>query len=203
MHRIFIGIRPPPPVRDLLIDTMDGVEAARWQEEDQLHLTLRFAGECETPQANDLADALTTVTMPAFDLQIAGTGFFTRKGAIRALWAGLAPSPELHRLQHKVERVCQSVGLAAETRRFTPHITLARMNTTSGEAAEWLARWGDLRSSPFTIDAMTLFESHLRSAGSVYEPVLRISLPGETGSEAPFDKADYDRSGATQADSAR
>ncbi|NTZ42948.1 RNA 2',3'-cyclic phosphodiesterase [Altererythrobacter sp. SALINAS58] len=203
MHRIFIGIRPPPPTRDLLIDTMDGVDAARWQDEDQLHLTLRFAGECETPQANDLADALTNVTMPAFELQIAGTGFFTRKGAVRALWAGLAPSPELHRLQHKVERVCQSVGLPPETRKSTPHITLARMNTMSGDAAEWLARWGNLRSSPFTVDAMTLFESHLRDAGSAYETVLKISLPGETGSEAPFDEADFEQSGATQAGSVR
>ncbi|WP_170004564.1 RNA 2',3'-cyclic phosphodiesterase [Pseudopontixanthobacter vadosimaris] len=176
MHRIFVGIRLPQPVRDLLIDTMDGVEAARWQDEDQLHLTLRFIGECETPQANDLADALATVTMPPFDLQISGTGFFTRKGAVRALWAGLAPSPELRRLQHKVERVCQSVGLPAETRKFTPHVTLARLNSMSGDATAWLARWGDLRSDAFTVDAVVLFESHLRRSGSLYRAVAEIAL---------------------------
>ena len=186
MHRIFVGIRPPLSVRDLLIDTMDGVDAARWQDEDQLHLTLRFAGECETPQANDLADALASVTVPSFDLQVSGTGFFTRKGAVRALWAGFAPSPDLHRLQHKVERVCQSVGLPAETRRFTPHVTLARMNSMSGAAAEWLSKWGDLRSEPFRVETMILFESHLRSVGSLYEPVLGIALSEAGKGKAPF-----------------
>jgi len=47
MHRLFVAIRPPAPVRDLLLDTMDGVPVLRWQDDDQLHLTLRFIGEVE------------------------------------------------------------------------------------------------------------------------------------------------------------
>jgi 2'-5' RNA ligase len=43
-HRLFIGIRPPIPVREALIDTMEALEGARWQDDDQLHLTLRFIG---------------------------------------------------------------------------------------------------------------------------------------------------------------
>ena len=56
----------PKPIRDLLIDAMDDSADFRWQDEEQLHLTLRFIGEVERPVANDLADALTRVTRRAF-----------------------------------------------------------------------------------------------------------------------------------------
>jgi 2'-5' RNA ligase len=40
-HRLFIGIRPPLHVREALIDTMEALEGARWQDDE--HCTLRFA----------------------------------------------------------------------------------------------------------------------------------------------------------------
>ena len=47
MHRLFVAIRPPERVRDLLIDAMDDSPDFRWQDDQQLHLTLRFVGEVE------------------------------------------------------------------------------------------------------------------------------------------------------------
>ena len=61
MHRLFVAIRPPEDIRDLLIDAMDDSADFRWQDDEQLHLTLRFIGEVERPIANDIADALTRV----------------------------------------------------------------------------------------------------------------------------------------------
>ncbi|HCJ45096.1 MAG TPA: RNA 2',3'-cyclic phosphodiesterase, partial [Erythrobacter sp.] len=43
-HRLFVGIRPPAAIRDALIDLMEGVDAVRWQDDDQLHVTLRYIG---------------------------------------------------------------------------------------------------------------------------------------------------------------
>src|SRR3546814_10296472 len=58
MHRLFVAIRPPPAIRVRLLGLMHGIAGARWQDDDQLHLTLRFVGEVDRPQADDLADAL-------------------------------------------------------------------------------------------------------------------------------------------------
>ena len=58
MHRLFVALRPPETIRDHLIDTMEGLDGARWQSDDQLHLTLRFIGEVDAMQAEDLASAL-------------------------------------------------------------------------------------------------------------------------------------------------
>src|SRR3990170_331700 len=123
-HRLFIAIRPPQEVRDRLVDAMEGIEGARWVDEENLHLTLRFAGEVERPAANDLAAALGRIQWPAFHLRIEGVGHFTRKGQATALWARVSAAVPLEGLRQKVEAACAAAGFGRETRRFTPHITL-------------------------------------------------------------------------------
>ena len=55
MHRLFVAIRPPASIRDLLIDAMDDGPGLGWVSDDNLHLTLRFIGEVERPLADDSA----------------------------------------------------------------------------------------------------------------------------------------------------
>ena len=76
MHRLFVAIRPPEPIRDLLIDSMDESPTLRWTGDEQLHLTLRFIGEVERPLASDIAGALGRIRYPAFELHISGVGRF-------------------------------------------------------------------------------------------------------------------------------
>ena len=175
-HRLFVGIRPPSFIRDALIDLMDGVDNARWQDDDQLHLTLRYIGEVDTHLADDLAERLGAVDQPAFDLRIEGTGIFERKGTAHTLWAGIAPSPELVRHQQRIERICVTAGLEPEHRKYHPHITLARLNQSSGPLAPFCARTAGLALGPWSVDSYILYESTLHPEGSLYEPVVRYPL---------------------------
>ena len=90
MHRLFVAIRPPEHIRDLLIDAMDDSPALRWVADDNLHLTLRFIGEVERPLANDIAGTLERLRFERFSLRIAGIGRFERRTG-GALWAGVEP----------------------------------------------------------------------------------------------------------------
>jgi 2'-5' RNA ligase len=181
-HRLFIGIRPPEPVRDALLDTMEALEGARWVDGDNLHLTLRFVGEVERPAANDLAEALGQIDWACFTLRIAGVGAFDRSSRHgsrpHAVWARVPPVAPLEGLRQKVERACDVTGLGRETRRFTPHITLARLNRSAGAIGAWLATWGDLAAGPWAVEEFILFESHLGHTGAIYEVVARYGLRG-------------------------
>src|SRR6266513_2466287 len=115
MHRLFVAIRPPEPIRDLLIDAMDDSADFRWQDEEQLHLTLRFVGEVDRPLAEDLADALGRIRAQPFAARIAGAGRFEQRNS-GALWAGVEPKAPLAALAAKVERTCIGVGLEPERR---------------------------------------------------------------------------------------
>jgi 2'-5' RNA ligase len=176
MHRLFVAIRPPEPVRDLLIDAMDDSPDFRWQEDEQLHLTLRFAGEVERPIANDLADALGKVRSEPFAIRIAGVGRFEQRNS-GALWAGVQPKAPLAALAAKVERACLAAGLAPERRAFHPHITLARWKgRRTREVQDFLQRRASLASEPWAVDAFALFESRLSRHGAHYEEVAAYTL---------------------------
>ena len=181
-HRLFIGIRPPEVVRDALLDTMEALDGARWSDEDNLHLTLRFVGEVERPVANDLAEALGRIEAPRFALRIDGTGAFDRsrrhQSYPHAVWARVPLTDTLEGLRQKIERACDSVGLGRETRRFTPHVTLARTDRATEPVAGWLATWGDLAAGPWTVEDFILFESRLGHTGAAYEEVVRYALRG-------------------------
>jgi 2'-5' RNA ligase len=176
MHRLFVAIRPPEHIRDLLIDAMDDSPELRWVSDDNLHLTLRFVGEVERPLADDIAAALEQVRSKGFELRIAGVGMFAQRHG-GALWAGFAPKEPLATLAAKVERACQSAGLEPERRSFHPHITLARWNRRSLPAAEALIeRNRALASDPFPVDRFTLYESRLSRHGAHYEEVASYPL---------------------------
>src|SRR3954469_5896922 len=110
MYRLFVAIRPPEAIRNLLIDAMDDSPEFRWQSDEQLHLTLRFIGEVERPVAEDLAVAPGPLRSPRFDIRIKGVGRFDQRNS-GALWAGVEPKEPLAALAAKVERVCLNVGL--------------------------------------------------------------------------------------------
>ena len=176
MHRLFVAIRPPEDVRDLLIDAMDDSPALRWVGDEQLHLTLRFIGEVERPLANDIAGALSRIRSQQFDLRIHGVGKFEQRNG-GAFWAGVEPKQPVAALAAKVERALQLVGLEPERRAFSPHITLARWNRRNAEAVEaFLRRNGDLHSEPFLVDRFILFESKLSRHGAHYEEVAAFDL---------------------------
>jgi 2'-5' RNA ligase len=176
MHRLFVAIRPPEAVRDLLIDAMDDSADFRWQDDEQLHLTLRFVGEVDRPLANDLADALARIRAPRFQVRISGLGRFEQRNS-GALWAGVEPKEPLAALAAKVERVCQSVGLEPERRAFHPHITLARWKgRRTREVRNFLERRRGVASEPFEVPRFILFESRLSRHGAHYEEVASYPL---------------------------
>ena len=176
MHRLFIAIRPPEHIRDLLIDAMDESPDFRWQTDEQLHLTLRFIGEVDRHMAADINDALGRIRAPRFAARIKGIGSFDHRNA-GALWAGVEPKEPLAALAAKVERVSLAVGLEPERRAFHPHITLARWKgRRTREVGDFLDRRRGIVSEPFDIDRFVLFESRLSRHGAHYEEVASFPL---------------------------
>ena len=176
MHRLFAAIRPPEQIRDILLDAMDDSADFRWQDDEQLHLTLRFVGEVDRHVAADLSDALSRIRAAPFSLRISKVGSFDHR-ASGALWAGVEPKERVAALAAKIERVCQQVGLEPEQRAFHPHITLARWKGRRGhEVVRFLERTRGLASGSFEVREFILFESRLSRHGAHYEEVASYPL---------------------------
>jgi 2'-5' RNA ligase len=175
MHRLFVAVRPPEPILAQLLDLMEGVANARWQDDEQLHLTMRFIGEVDRHAAEDIAVALGNVRHDAFDIRLAGVGCFEKRGK-GTLWAGLTPREPLKSLHKKIDQTCSHAGLQPETRAFHPHITLASIGRETGPLELFLQRWAGLSSPDFAVDAINLYESTLGSTGASYTIVARYPL---------------------------
>ncbi len=113
-------------------------------------------------------DALSGVVAPAFSLQLKSVGEFGGKKS-HSLWAGIEPNEAILHLQRKIETALQRAGFAADRRKFTPHITLARLRgSPAGRVMDWLADHALFVSIPFAVHAFILYSSMLTSDGSVY-----------------------------------
>lgn len=157
---------------------MGGIADARWQDDDQLHLTLRYIGEVDRRMAEDVADAVAHVQAAAIEVAIAGVGAFDRRGRIDALWAGVAPREALASLHRKVDHALVRLGLAPEGRAYLPHVTLARLPRTADpvEIERWRVTHAALASAPFRMEHLILYESSLGAGGSRYDTIARWRL---------------------------
>jgi RNA 2',3'-cyclic 3'-phosphodiesterase len=176
MHRLFVAFRPPPEIRRHLLALTGPLPGARWQEDAQLHCTLRFIGEVDRHQAEDIATALDTIDRPRPTIALQGAGAFDHKGLIHSLWAGIAADDALQQLHDRINRALLAAGAKPEQRAFKPHITLARLGKQAGPVEPFLARIAGLASAPVTLDAFCLFESRLGHNGASYEAVARYAL---------------------------
>jgi len=173
MHRLFAAIRPPADIRAKLLGLMSGVTHARWQDDDQLHITLRFIGEVDRNKASDIADLLSHISFTPFEIALSGVGCFESKGHPHTLWAGLHPRTPLTHLHQKIDRDCLHADLLPDDRSYRPHITLARLNRATGPFDKFLVQHAGLASPSFMVNDFMLFESHLGQSGSTYHMIER------------------------------
>jgi 2'-5' RNA ligase len=168
MHRLFVAIRPPAPIRKRLVGAMGGVSGARWQTDDQIHLTLRFIGEVDRHLAHDIHAALGSIHHRRFEITLNGIGAFERKGEPVTLWAGVSPHDPLRALHKKVDQACLKAGVEPDHRAYHPHITLARLKRGTGPVSALIEQSGGLSSEPFTVESFGLYESELTPEGPLY-----------------------------------
>jgi 2'-5' RNA ligase len=170
MLRLFVGIGFPPELKLQLSLLCSGVPGAKWVDPGNFHLTLRFIGETGEAVAGDIDEALARLRARRFTLQLAGTGVFGGGDKPRSLWVGVERRPELTALRDKIEQALVRLGLAPEPRKFSPHVTLARLhNPPLDQLSGFLAAHAQFRADPLPVEGFSLIASFQTKAGSVYE----------------------------------
>jgi RNA 2',3'-cyclic 3'-phosphodiesterase len=169
MPRLFTGLEIPESVGLSLSMLRGGLAGARWVDPENYHVTLRSIGDVDDRTAYELVDLLTRVRRRQFDITVQGLGSFGG-GKPRAVYAALHSSAALGELQSEHERICQRAGLEPNGRRFTPHVTLARLNRDASAegVANYLTLRGGVRLGPFRVDRFVLFSSKASTGGGPY-----------------------------------
>ncbi len=169
MIRLFVAIDIPESVRREVEGLGRSIPGARPVPEDQLHLTLKFIGEVESSRLLDIQDVLERIVLPKFSLALKGVGTFPPRGTPRVLWAGVQHSERTMTLRNSIEKSLAAIDIPREKRRYSPHLTLARLkNSPIGRLQQFLAGNAFLQSDEFTVDSFHLYSSRLSKKGALH-----------------------------------
>jgi 2'-5' RNA ligase len=168
MPRIFTGLELPESVSQRLAMLRGGLPGARWIDPENYHVTLRFIGDVDDSTEREVASVLGRVRRGPFELRFDALSSFGGRRP-RAVIATLAQTPALMELQAEHERLMQRVGLEPEGRKYTPHVTLARLrDSSSQQVADYLATRSLLEPLPFDVSRFVLFSSRASVGGGPY-----------------------------------
>ncbi len=169
MIRLFIAIDLPETAKEELGRLCFGLPGARWIEPEQIHLTLRFIGEVDGGLFHEVRSGLEHVECPSFPLTLKGLGCFPPRGEPHVLWVGVEKSEPLFRLRKKVDVRLAGIGVAPEKRKFSPHVTLARLKETPlVRLTNFLSGNGLFALPEFTVSRFHLYSSLLTPKGAVH-----------------------------------
>ncbi len=168
-QRLFTALLPPAVVRGELAAAMQPLTGVRWSPPENLHLTLRFIGDCDAAKCDALAGALARVRVEPFILPVEGIGVFPSRGPAKVIWAGLGGAhTRLFQLRKQVDEALLSVDLTLDVHHFQPHITLGRLagNYDPKELAKYLARHAKFEAPPFRAEEFHLMASTLHGGSA-------------------------------------
>ena len=186
MPRLFTGLEIPSEIAQRRTLCRGGRPGARWIEPSDYHVTLRFLGEVDGTVAADLDEGLADARARApFTVTLDGLASFGGERP-RALYASVVLTPELADLQEEHERIARRAGAEPERRRFTPHVTLARLNreADAGAVARYLTEAGVFPHLTFTATRAALYSARTSRGGGPY--LVEAAYPFGLGDASGF-----------------
>ncbi|SCB45843.1 RNA 2',3'-cyclic phosphodiesterase [Rhizobium multihospitium] len=168
MPRLFTALEIPRNAAMSLSLLRGGLPGARWIDVENYHITLRFIGDVDGRTADEIVDRLDRIDRPEFQLRLEGIGSFGSKKP-HSVWAGVSQTPDMFALQGEIERICQRIGLQPDPRKFTPHVTLARLKSSRvDDVVHYLSGRGNFYTQPFTVGRFVLLSSRESVGGGPY-----------------------------------
>jgi 2'-5' RNA ligase len=187
--RSFIAIELPDELKaglDRLQDSLKsgGQRGVKWVNPYSIHLTLKFLGDIETDRTDAIVRAMEASVqgIPPFRLEVKDLGVFPNLRRAQVIWAGVSGEVDrLSQLQQRLESNLTPLGFTAETRRFTPHLTLARLRNQASLAER--QNMGQLISNTrfdttynIEVKAINLMRSQLTREGAIYHRISSVEL---------------------------
>lgn len=188
MIRAFIAVEIDQPNKQKLLELISELKKTntdiKWVNENQMHLTLKFLGNIEEGQVEQISGALKTTAdnFNAFNISLTKVGAFPNLRRPRVIWIDIDKGAgELKSLSTKIETELEKLGFAPSTslgtgkekREFKAHLTLGRVRSLKNiENLEKIISEVNFQAgNEIRIDKIVLFQSTLTPKGAIYTPL--------------------------------
>ena len=183
--RLFAALDIPEEVRAALVALVTNLRpvcrTARWVCVENAHVTLKFIGEASLEKFEEIKTALSQIRLAApVDIIFRGVGFFPNERRPRVFWAGIEAGVELGALAEEVQAALEPLGIAREQRAFSPHLTLARFESTGGlrKLRAAIGAAGPLEFGHTIAAEFYLYQSVLKRGGAEYTRLATFRFTG-------------------------
>jgi 2'-5' RNA ligase len=180
--RLFTAIDPPPDVLaaiEALLERLTPTARIKWSPPSNMHVTTKFIGEWPEDRLGEIATALGALpARESIPIAIRGLGFFPNPHSPRVFWAGIEAPAALADLARDTDGALSKLGIASESRAYSPHLTLARIKerVPMQKLQAAIAALDSLEFGGFTADRFYLYLSRMQQAGSVYTKLSEFPL---------------------------
>jgi len=187
--RSFIAIELPDELKIELTRLQDrlklgGQSSVKWVNPNSIHLTLKFLGNIAADRVEEISRALEEAAqgISPFYLEIKGLGVFPNQRRVQVAWVGIyGEVDKLVQLQQRIESNLVPLDFTAESRQFTPHLTLARLRDRT--SLNERQRFGQLiidtkfeAAHTINVNAINLMRSQLTREGAIYSRISAVEL---------------------------
>jgi 2'-5' RNA ligase len=187
--RCFIAVELPDEIRAGLARLQAQLKSGdqpgvKWVDPYGIHLTLKFLGSVAVDRIDQISRAMeeSAQGIPPFRLKVEGLGVFPNLRRVQVVWVGMSGEVDrLVQLQQRIESNLAGLGFAPERRRFTPHLTLARLRDRASlderqELGQLIAGTKFEPAYSFRVDAVNLMRSQLTREGAIYSRISSVEL---------------------------
>ena len=196
--RCFIAIELPDEVKTGLTQLEAQLKSGnqpwvKWVDPYSIHLTLKFLGNVAADRIDKITRAMGEAVQGAspFHLEVKDLGVFPNLRRVQVAWVGVSGEVDkLVQLQQRIESSLVPQGFTAESRPFTPHLTLARIRDRA--SPDERQRFGQLIADTkfeaaytFQVDAISLMRSQLTREGAIYSRIGSVELNRDCLSTSP------------------
>ncbi len=187
--RSFIAIELPDELKQELVQLQSQLKlgnqsGVKWVDPYAIHLTLKFLGSVAVERIEEITKAMEEAIqgIHPFQLKLRELGVFPNLRRVQVAWVGLSGEVDkLSHLQQRIESSLVPLGFAPESRKFTPHLTLARLRNQA--SLNERQAFGQLIASTkfeaihgIQVDAVNLMKSQLTREGAIYSRISSIGL---------------------------
>ena len=172
--RLFTGIELPDDIAETITRLIDGLRPTahlKWTPAYNLHVTTKFIGEWPEDRLPELVERLKPLgrRMP-ISIAIEGIGWFPNPHNPRILWTGVKAGSELAQLATDTDEAVAPLGIARETKPYSPHLTLARIKDVVplAQVRQAIAQLPTVDFGAFRADRFHLYISKPGPSGSIY-----------------------------------
>ncbi len=183
--RVFLGFKVEEEIKERVLELISELKRSggviKWVERENLHITLKFFGEIDKKELENIK-AVCRKVIPShkrFEISFKGTGMFPERNRIpRVLWIGSKRNPLLYELYSELVSSFSKLGFPGERRDFVVHLTIGRVKRPDGFSGvkKVMEKKKELEFGRMVVDRISLFKSTLTPKGPIYKVLEEYKL---------------------------